>query len=256
VPGRYVHDDLAGPVQAAGGVLTGLAHLPAAAGPRLPHQRGLARVHADALRAAVQLYGDHAARYRRRQAEQQRVARLRCGLEARYVAGLGERPGPVGLLTGPGRGHQPYQLAGHDAQFVHGREHDGLVALAARGGHLGARGQRHRVGLRRRQPEVDLGRGRGRREQPDAQQVEERGVVLVRNPVQPVQQLVHEVGERLDQGDARVGDVVVGPFRGALLHVPLRLVDELLEPSVVQVGGGQGHQSATNSSAPSSEGIV
>lgn len=117
-------------------------------------------------------------------------------------------------------------------------------------------GQRHRLGLRSGQPEVDVGEGGRGRVQLDVQQVQERQVVLVRDPVQPVQQLVDEVGERLDQGDARVGDVVVGPLGGALLHVPLRLVDELLEPSVVQVGGGQGHQSATISSAPSSEGIV
>ncbi|MEY9487362.1 hypothetical protein RKD26_003156 [Streptomyces calvus] len=256
VPGRYVHDDLAGTVQPAGGVLAGLAHPPTAAVPRLPDERGLARVHADAFHPAVQAHGDDAAGHRRRQAEQQRVTRLRRRLEARDVAALGERPGPVGLLTGAVRGHQARQLGRQDVQLACGREHHGLVGLTARGGHLRAGGQRHRVGLRRRQPEVDLGAGRGRREETDAQQVEERGVVLVRDPVQPVQQLVHEVRERLDEGDARVGDVVVGPLRCALLHVPLRLVDELLEPPVVQVRGGQGHQSAPPSSAPGSEGIV
>ena len=48
-------------------------------------------------------------------------------------------------------------------------------------------------------------------------------------------------GERLDERDARVGDVVVGPLRAAQLQVPLRLVDELLERAVVQAGRGQRH---------------
>ena len=41
----------------------------------------------------------------------------------------------------------------------------GLLGLAARGRHLGTRGQVHGLRLRRGEPEVDLGPGRGRREQ-------------------------------------------------------------------------------------------
>ena len=67
----------------------------------------------------------------------------------------------------------------------------------------------------------------------------------VRHPVQPVDQLVDHLRERLDQRDARVGDVVVGPLRAALLHQALGVVDEILE-----VAGRRGSGRAGPSSAP------
>ena len=39
-----------------------------------------------------------------------------------------------------------------------------------------------------------------------------------------------------------VRHVVVGPFRAALLDEPLGVVNQVLEPPVVEVGHGQGHQ--------------
>lgn len=75
-------------------------------------------------------------------------------------------------------------------------------------------------------------------------------MVLVGHPVEPVDDLVRHVRDRLDEGDPGVGDVVVGPLRGALLDVALGVVDELLEAAVVEVGGGQGHHRSLSGAAP------
>ncbi len=69
-------------------------------------------------------------------------------------------------------------------------------------------------------------------------------MVLLRHPVEAVDDLVRHVRDGLDEGDAGVRDVVVGPLGAALLDVALGVVDELLEAPVVEVGGGQGHQTS------------
>ena len=99
---------------------------------------------------------------------------------------------------------------------------------------------------------VTLPAGRCRRPQLDADQFEELDVVAVRHPVQPVDQLVDHLRERLDQGHPRVGHVVVGPLRAALLDKPFRVVDQVLEMTVVQVGRGQHHDHTLRSAMASS----
>jgi hypothetical protein len=79
-----------------------------------------------------------------------------------------------------------------------------------------------------------------------ADEVQEPQVVPVRHPVQPVHQLVDHEGERLDQGDAGVRHVVVGPLRAPLLHQAFGVVDEVLEAAVVEVGGGESGHHATS----------
>ena len=59
--------------------------------------------------------------------------------------------------------------------------------------------------------------------------------------VEPVQEQIGHPRERLDQGDARIGDVVIGPFRTALLDETLGVVDEILERAVVEVRRWKGH---------------
>ena len=101
-----------------------------------------------------------------------------------------------------------------------------------------------------REPER-RGAARGRRRvELHADQLEELDVVPVRDPVQPVDQLVDHLGERLDQRDARVADVVVGPVGRALLHQALGVVDQRLEVAVVEVRGGQDHVSSRPSALP------
>ena len=109
-------------------------------------------------------------------------------------------------------------------------------------GHLGLRPDHHRLRLRRRQPERHLAAGRGRRPELHPDQLEELDVVQVRHPVQPVDQLIDHLRERLDQGDPGIGDVVVGPGRATLLDQPLGVVDQVLEMPVVEIRGGQHDQ--------------
>ncbi len=242
VSAGYVEHDVAGAVEAAGAVAVDLAGLPAVLGPRLPDQRGLARVDTDAVDAAVEFEGEGAVGDGGGEADEHAVAGVGRLGEAHHVLALGEVGGAVADGLAADLRHQAVQGAGDDAQVAFGGEDDGLVAFAAQGGDLGADGDQDRVLLRCGQPEGDV-RARGRRrEERDADQVQEGEVVLVRDAVEPVDDLVGHVGERLDERDAGVGDVVVGPLRGALLDVALGVVDELLEAAVVEVGGGQGHQ--------------
>ena len=85
------------------------------------------------------------------------------------------------------------------------------------------------------EPEGRVRAGGGRREERDADQLEELDVVPVRHAVEPIDELVGHPGERLDQGHAGIGHVVVRPFGAALLDEPLRLVDEVLEATIVEV---------------------
>lgn len=131
VSGGDEHDDLTGPVQPAGAVGAGPAGDPAGTVPRLPDQRRLPRVDADALHPAVQAYGDDAPGHGGGQSEQQGVAGFRPGLEARDVLARAERRGAVGLIARHRRGDQPDQRARHDRQLLGGGEHHRLLGLAA-----------------------------------------------------------------------------------------------------------------------------
>ena len=94
------------------------------------------------------------------------------------------------------------------------------------------------VVLHGRQPEREVGAGHGRRERLDADQVQEVHVQPVGHLVDPVQHHLAHPGEQLDQRDAGVGQVVVGPLRGVAGDQPLRLVDDVLEGAVVEVRAG------------------
>lgn len=143
------------------------------------------------------------------------------------------------------------QRGGHDGQFTLGREDDGLLALRAQRRGLGADGQHDRLLLRRGQPEGDVGAGGRGREECDAHEVQEGQMVLLRDPVEPVDDLVGHVGDRLHEGDAGVRHVVVGPFGGALLDVALGVVDELLEAAVVEIREGSAISGRFQGSCPS-----
>ncbi|CAB4733854.1 unannotated protein [freshwater metagenome] len=63
----------------------------------------------------------------------------------------------------------------------------------------------------------------------------------IRNPVEPVNELIGHVGERLDERYPRVRHVVIGPLRVAKLDETFRLIDEILESTVVEIRCWQGH---------------
>ena len=99
---------------------------------------------------------------------------------------------------------------------------------------------------RRREPGRTSARAGVGGKQRDADEVEEGDVQLVGHPVQPVEQLVGHERERLDERDAGVGDVVIGPLGAPCGDEPLGVVDEVLEAAVVEVRHGQGHGSRSD----------
>jgi len=87
-------------------------------------------------------------------------------------------------------------------------------------------------------------------------EVEEREEHLVRHAIEPVQELVGHEREGLDERDAWVVDVVVGPFGTTLLDQSLPIVHEVLEPTVVEVRHRYPHHAPRFSSAPSWDGMT
>ncbi len=259
-----VQHHLAGAVEPAGGVPVDVAAGPAVGGPRLPDQRRLPGVDTDTVDLAVEFQDDHALGNGGAEPEQHAVTGARSLREAVHVLRPREVRGAVDRLLIGSLDHEVRQLAGHHGEFALGGEHHRVLGLGADRGDLGTRRQHDGLLLRRRQPERDAGARGGRGEERDPDEVQEREVVLLRHPVEPVHDLVRHVGDRLDEGHARVGDVVVGPLGSALLDVALGVVDELLEAPVVEVRGGQGHQrslprcssGAADPSGPSWEGIT
>src|SRR4051812_14790092 len=82
VGGGDVHDDVACSIEPTGLVALELARCPAVRGPRLPHERWIPRIDADALDVAVKAERNSAARDCVRESEQEFVAGLRCVGEA------------------------------------------------------------------------------------------------------------------------------------------------------------------------------
>src|SRR5437763_3964720 len=93
----------------------------------------------------------------------------------------------------------------------------------------------YRRWLRPGEPEGDAGASRGGWKEPDADQVQELEVVALWDPIQSVEQLIRHPGERLDQGYARIGNVVISPFGTLLLDQALGVIDQVLEAAIVEV---------------------
>ena len=85
-------------------------------------------------------------------------------------------------------------------------------------------------------------RGRGvRRLQPDAEQLEQLDVVLLRHLVEPVADLLGEVGKQLDQRDAGVAVVLVGPLRRVDRDATQQLLDDGVVAQIVELRGSDRH---------------
>ena len=136
---------------------------------------------------------------------------------------------------------------GRDGEVGRRLEHDRLVAGRAHRADLGVpRGHGHRLDRRGGQPEAHLGGGRRGRRQRDPEQLEQGDVQLVGDAVQAVDEHVGHPGEELDQGDAGVGDVVLGPLRARARDPGAGLVHEILEAAVVELDLGQAHDSSSD----------
>ena len=55
----------------------------------------------------------------------------------------------------------------------------------------------------------------------------------IRNPVEPVNELIGHVGKRLNQSDTGVGNIVIGPVWISQLHEALGLVNYILKTSII-----------------------
>jgi hypothetical protein len=246
-----VQDDVARAIESAGVVAFDLALGPARTVPRLPDERRVPRVDAVAADRAVEAQYDRAGRDGVGQPDEQRVSGLWHLREARQLP-VPQLDGPVDRVRAGCLGGDAVQLARRDLQLGSGAEDDGLLDVRARGRDLCLRAHHDGRRLRSGQPEGDGTGRRGGREQMDTEQVKELDVVPVGHPVQPVDQLIDHLRERLDQRHSGVGDVVVGPFRASLLDQAFGVVDEVLEAPVIEIGGRQRHGHAPPDAAGSS----
>jgi hypothetical protein len=237
-----MHQHVTGLVEPARAIFLQLAFDPLGAVPRLPLQGRPRGVYANPLDPAVQAHQHRARRHGVAQSHQQGVPRPRVVGEAKeLLVRVANGVRVVGHTAARAAGTQRLQLTRDDRQILHHGEQRHLIAFVAHRGDLRAGRHGHRLLLWRRQAERRCRPRRCRWEQADTQQIEERDVVALRHPVQPEQQLIDHVRERLDQRDAGIGHVVIGPLRAAPLDEPLRVVDKVLEPAVIEIGGGQGH---------------
>ena len=167
-----------------------------------------------------------------------RPRRRWCGRTARpwlrrRRPGPGRRPGSpcsclVSLVGGVRRLAGGDHLQRPDVDLVVGLEGDrpgrrlGALEHLDAGRQLGAGGQQ--------------GARRLRRPRPDAEQPQELDLGGLGDLVEPVEQRLAEVGEQLEQRDARVGLVVVGPLRRVDRDPADQLVPQLLVGAVVEDG--------------------
>ena len=224
---RDVQDHITRAVEPARVVAIDLALNPVSAVPRLPHQRRIPGIDANPADGALHAQNDRAGRNGIGQPDEQRFPGSGALREARYLLPVFQRAGLVGNVSAGRLGCDAVQLAGQDAQVADGAEDDRFFDIRARSSDLRLRAHQDGSRLRRRQPEGDGAGRRGGREQVDAEQIQELDVVLVRHPVQPVDQLIDHLRERLDQRHPGVGDVMVSPFRAALLDQALGVVDQV-----------------------------
>ncbi len=212
----------------------------------LPAQRRILRVHARAARLrGVDVHLEHQPRDRlleaevervpdgRRRPERQLVGALRAGLAVGHADVLDL---VAALHDVGGRPHRG------DDEVVVDLEDDRLLVGRARGRDLG-RAAGDLDGLLRRagEPEADVGARGGRAVEADAEQLEQGDVELVRHPVEPVDGHLRHPGEQLDERDAGVGDVVLGPLGTGAVDLEPRLGDEVLEAAVVELDLGESH---------------
>jgi hypothetical protein len=238
-------------VEAAGEVLQHLGLLPAALGlGDLPAQRRVLRVHARAARLRgvdVDLEQQPADRlveaevervaHRRRRTERELVGALRAGLAVGHADVLDL---VAALHDVGGRAHR------RDREVVVDLEDDRLLVGRAGRRDLGlAAGDLDRLLGRGGEAEADVGARGGRAVEPDAEQVEERHVELVRHAVEPVDGHLRHPREQLDQRDAGVRHVVLRPLGTGAVDLEPRLRDEVLEAAVVELDLGESHRGSS-----------
>ena len=239
---RALQLDRAGAVvEAAGEVLEHLGVLPVAvARADLPAQRRVLGIDARAARGrGLHRDLDHQLPDVLLEAEVERVADERRGAERQLVGALrARRPVDdadlrelVAALDHVRRGR-----GGRDREVLVDLEDDRLLGRGPAGADLGRRaGDLDLPVGRRAEPEAQLRERAGRPVEPDPEQLHQRDVELVRHAVEPVDRHLRHPREQLDQRDAGIGDVVLGPLRAGPVDAHPRLGDEVLEAAVVEL---------------------
>ncbi len=206
-------------------------------------------VDADPADRAVDPQQHRAGRDRGGQADQQGVVRSWWIEERLHLVALHQFLPVIDRFPVGAIGHQLGQAAGHDGQRSGRAERDRFVKVCSGGGNFGLRPDQHLGRLRGGQPERRRSPRGDSWKQLQTDKFQKLGVVPVRNPVQSVDELVHHLRECLDQGDARIADIVIGPLRHAALYEAFGVVDQRLEVAIVQIGCGKGHQCPPDSTA-------
>ena len=241
-------------VEAARGVEQHVGRRPAlgVADRDLPEQRRVLGVDAGAARGRrVHVDLQQQVRQRAVEAEVEGVADHRRGAERRLVGALGPRAalGDADVLERARAVHDVGDRLDHrDGDLGRGLEDDRRLRRRARGADLEPRGQRDRLLRRRGQAEAEHGLGGARRLHLQPDQAEQRHVHLVGDAVQAVDDHLGHPREQLDERDAGVRDVVLGPLGARLPDPQARLGDQLLERPVVERDLWEPH-------APSSAGM-
>ena len=170
--------------------------------------------------------------------------------------GLGQVVGPrilrgaARVRVGDGGGHRDDvgQPGAGEREVEVGEELDGVLGLGSQGRSDGVAGDGESLELRviaifdrPRQEVAQVHHRRAGHLQPHAEKLQVPDVVFLRDLVHLEQHRLRDVGEKLQERDAGVGDVVVGPLGAAQADLALHVVDDVLELTVVEVGGGQGH---------------
>src|SRR5262249_60879127 len=133
----------------------------------------------------------------------------------------------AGLLAAAAGARAPAERRGQAPGPPLVRQADRLLGLGALGRPLGPRRDDRAAAPAGRGGELEghVAPGGPRRLEADADEVEEGDEVLVRDLIQTEEVLLRHPGEQLDEGDARIADVVIGPGWAIARDVPLRLVD-------------------------------
>ena len=228
----------------------------ALAGGDLPAQRRAPRVDAGAARRLCLDRDAHQQpRQRLFEAQVHRVAGDRYGRERGAIDADGPRDAGVDGDVAPllvavhdiGRRRQRLDRAAlgdlEDDRLLVGRAHRADLRRAGL--------DRQRLGRRRREQEAHLRARRRRRAHRHAEQLEQVDVDLVRHAIEPVGRHLGHPREQLDQRDAGIGDVVLGPLRAAARDPRASLRHELLKAAVVEHDLGQPHHETTSASRTS-----
>ena len=213
----------------------------AVVGPVLPAQGRVARVDVRrGVAAAVQPQLQAVAREVPGVADVEGVALLRLLVEDRRLDPARADVREVVLEAGAlAPGPQRLEVGRRDGERLDRGEDERLVGLRAIRGYL--RPRRHGDGAGQRRGEVtgDVDLGRHRRIAADADEFEEALVHLLRHAVELVEGHLRHPGEQLDEGDARIADVVVGPLGAVARDQASRLVDDVLELAQVERSVGR-----------------